>query len=243
MSYFLTSEKLTVHTNISISGEEARHILLARRTKIGDSITLQDNSYTQFRCRVIEVKKTTLVVTVEEKLSAPKEPQTTVTLFQALIAETALDIIIQKMTELGCANIVFFQAHFSPHSFSKVAQKIPRWQRIALEAAKQSNRTHAPEIMLVPSLEAAVPKMDQTEICFILDPVKGPKSIPHKSFSSVSFVVGPEGGFSQAEINLLKTLSHHETLYLGPRILRAETAAIAGMSILGYTYSDISTST
>src|SRR4051812_24429664 len=101
MSYFFSSEKLETGKTANVSGEEARHILLSRRAKKGEKVLLQDLSGKRFETEILSADKKSLSVLVGEEVPAPKEPDTEIILLLALVQEKALDVILQKATELG----------------------------------------------------------------------------------------------------------------------------------------------
>ncbi len=233
MSYFLSSNKLALKKLVIINGQEARHILLARRVKVGEHITLQDPTEQRFNCQVKAIKKNELEVLVLTKAITPAEPKTPVTLLQAAIAEQALDIVLQKATELGVSEICIFIADFSPNSPKDPLKKLERWRKIVQEATKQSERLRPPIISLSASLENALGHHSKAHILYCHPHADTSEEIriPH---TSTVIIIGPEGGFSEKELSLVKAQKNSFPLNLGPRILRSETAAITSLAIIQY---------
>jgi 16S rRNA (uracil1498-N3)-methyltransferase len=149
-----------------------------------------------------------------------------VTLLQAYIAEQKLDLVLQKATELGAAHIVVWQAEYSPHEISseRMMHKYERFVAIMRNACEQSGRPAVPTLTFVPSLEKAL--TDATHITPVCLDAGGTAPLPA---GDCSLIVGPEGGFSEAERALCvqKNIPVHA---LGTYTLRAETAAIAGLA-------------
>ncbi|MEK7066425.1 MAG: 16S rRNA (uracil(1498)-N(3))-methyltransferase, partial [Patescibacteria group bacterium] len=181
------------------------------------------------------------VLTLEE-ITTQKEPVLKTYIFQALIKEQPLDNVLQKATELGATGIFLFNAERSLERFKEVAKKLERWNKITLESAKQSDRISPLKIVYLPSEELLLNKISEIERVFILEP--GAK----ETFSTFKFnaqsnsiwiLVGPEGGFSEKEVNTFSKLPNVTKINMGPRILRADTATIAAVSIIQSLFGDM----
>ena len=110
MPYFLASENLEIGKELTLTGDEARHILLSHRIKIGEQIKLQGPNGKRFLCEVAATDKKSLTIVIVSSLTVPNEPSVQLILFQAIVSEKALDFIFQKATELGVAKIVLFNS-------------------------------------------------------------------------------------------------------------------------------------
>lgn len=242
MSYFLSAQTLELNKQFEITGEEARHILFARRVKVGEKIALQDPAFNRFLCEVVSFNKKSIIVRLLETITPPKESSLKIVLFQSLVSENALDTILQKSTELGVAKIVLFNSHNTPtHLGEKVDKKMTRWQKIIQEACKQSNRLRAPEIIFLNDLESAVSQIGDLDKVFLLEKTTK-RSFPDfadKKYKNVGILIGPEGGFTQEEIDGLEKLKNLAPVKLGPRILRADTAAISSAAIVQTMWGDM----
>ncbi len=229
MSYFLTTESLALNAPTTLEGDEAKHLLLSRRIKVGEEIEMQDSQNKRFLCIVEKINKKSLAFTPIKKLNTPAEYSTNIILCQALIAEQALDIIIQKSTELGVHEIVIFTADHSPRAARP--EKMRRWEKIAKEAAKQCGRAKATQIafgsltdILTPTIPSKIFYLSQHAARTLAD-----SRTPFSAEKNITILVGPEGGWSDAEQKILAT-SEATGLLLSPFTLRAETAAIAAIS-------------
>lgn len=237
MSYFLTDQKLETNQEFTLSAEEARHILLARRMKKGDSLNLQDGLGNRFDVKIIEASKKGLNVKVGERVVVPKEPILKTTLFQAYVNEKALDFILQKTTELQVTKIVLFNSQNVATKLTKEVfeKKKERWNKILWEAAKQSDRLVVPELSAVWVQEELFKNMESLDQNFLCD-ANGENFLKVvqtcKLLKSCSVVVGPEGGFVKEEIELFKSQTNIKMVSLGYAVLRAETAALASVAIL-----------
>ncbi len=237
MSYFLSEKPLTLHTTYILSKDEARHIALARRVKIGEIIVLQGPDGKRFSCVVTSVDKSTVVVSVEHEVSTPAEPKLKITIFQALISEAALDTIIQKITELGASELVIFPSQHSPNSVSdKKEKKLERWNKISLEAAKQSDRLQPITIIYLNSMVEAVTHAKDNDSILLLDPKSNQRIMNLGKPITIAGFIGPEGGFTNEEEQSLEKAIR---IGFGPRILRADTASIALTATLQATFGDM----
>ena len=166
-----------------------------------------------------------------------------ITVFQALPEKERFELILEKLTELGVQRIVPF---VSSHSITleerdAVQKKSHRWPHVLLRAAKQSRRGMIPELSPVISFEGALKEASENELGLMLYEGNMGKreGLPViSSCRSVSIVIGPEGGFSQEEAGLAGKIGI-ETVGLGPRILRTETAAIAATILVQQRFGDL----
>ena len=226
-------------TIVTLRGAEAHHLGRVLRLKTGARVCLFDGTGAQYEAAVQKSDRDTVTLTIlATVIAAQQQPAAELHLGQGLLKGKKMDLVVQKATELGIAAIHPF---LSRHAAVRLpeAEKESRWQRIALEACKQSKRPLPPRCHPVREfaalLETAQP-FDQ-KILFWEQP--GGVSL-HDLFSpesplsgSVFFLVGPEGGFSQTE-HQTAIAAGFTAVTLGPRILRAETAAIAAAAILQF---------
>jgi 16S rRNA (uracil1498-N3)-methyltransferase len=233
MSYFLTDQKILENSIIKLSGEEVRHILLARRMKKGERFNLQGVDEKRYVVEIKEIGRNELKLEVVEKVKTPAEPEVKTTLFQSYVNEKALDFIFQKSTELGAYKIVLFNSQNTATKLSvdQFASKSVRWNRILWEAAKQSDRIHPPQLEYLKNLEDVKKAAKDFEKVFLCD-IGGEKILVKEKLSSAAIIVGPEGGLTAAEIDNIKSLPNCQTITLGSVMLRAETASLASLAII-----------
>ncbi len=234
MPYFFSHEDLTLGREVEIAGQEARHILLAHRSKKGEKIKLQGPNGRRYLAEIISTTKTALSVKALGEIHPPPEPLVYFTLFQSVVNEKALDFIFQKGTELGLGKVVLFNSantatKLSDDSFQR---KQERWNKILIEAAKQCERAKWPSLEFVPNVNQALLAMEGLDKVFLTD-VSGDKLKANSSkLNTAGIIVGPEGGLATDEISRFKSLSNLQTISLGPILLRAETAALASLVVL-----------
>ena len=233
MSYFLSGEKLILGREIVLKGPEALHILLSRRVKLGEILQLQDQGQKRFACEVVSIVKKELVVKVVKPLEIPLELSAAITLYQSMVSEKALDFILQKTTELGILNIFLFNSErtATKMTLEQFAKKYERWEKILWESAKQCDRSVIPKLSFLPDLQKVLDQTSEQSTVYILD-ASGVRLESGKKDLKVSLAVGPEGGFTQNELEQLKTIPNSKTVSISPFTLRAETAAIASLVIV-----------
>ena len=240
MTYFIFDGVIQPHQPIHLTGEEASHILQSRRIKKNETINVQDATQRRFRTTVVEVGRRALTVTPIEPIPVPPQSPLSIRLFQALVKEKAVDNIVQKTTELGINEIVFFQSTNSQQLRGEQAiqKKLSRWQKIAWEACKQSDRVAPPEIVYVERLgeHPAIAQSQPQEVTICLDNQESSCILTELAVPlSLNLLVGPEGGWHPAELKEVP----HQVVTLGPRTLRADTATIAAVSIVQHLFGDM----
>lgn len=236
MSYFFSGAKLTTGQTVVIQGEEATHVLGPRRVKVGEQLNLQGPDGNRFKAKVTQVQKRELTAKILDSVTVPAEPKMTLALFQSVVNEKALDFILQKGTELGLNHLVLFNSQNTAHKLKpqEFNRKRERWQKIILEAAKQCDRGTWPDLAFAPEssgLFSGLLKYDKIFLCDMAGR-RITESLLSPSPSSAALIVGPEGGFTAGEIEGFKASPKAFLLDLGPVLLRAETASLAGMAVL-----------
>jgi len=231
---------------LTITGREARHITRVLRMGPGDRFALFDRKGSRFQVSIESVDHANVTVLLEKPLPAPPSTPVDIAIGQAILKSSAMDLMIQKTTELGVNTIyplVSERTIVRPEAANR-AHRIKRWQDIAIAASKQSDRSQPPEIMPVmpfPEL-LRIPVSGQTlkMILWEEEETRSLKSllrpIPFRP-KAVMAVVGPEGGFNRGEISL-SAEAGFISVSLGPQTLRAETAAIAVAAALHYEFAD-----
>ena len=223
-----------------LRGQEARHALKVLRLKKGDEIIVFDGEGKEYLAVISAASPTSVKLKILEEINVNRDSPLNSTLYMGITNKVQkLELAIQKTTELGVTRIVPVVCRRSSTAqlIKNWEGKLRRWREIAVNAAKQCGRTVIPEIEEPVRIEEIE---DSSELSFVLWE-KGGKSFKdyqNYSASSVSFLVGPEGGLEKEEIEILKEKGF-KPIYLGKRILRAETAAIAGMALIQYIWGDL----
>lgn len=229
---------------LRIIGPEVRHIRRVLRLKEGDELIIFDGHEKEYKGIIIDQEAHSLWVRVEEIFSVRKESPLEVILAQSLLKGEKMDYLIQKATELGVKKIVpFFSSRSIPLlDKSKRLNRLHRWQRIAIEASKQCGRGKIPEVIPLLDFSEMLQSASPDSLRLILWE-KEKRRLKNllkelERGKEIFFVVGPEGGFSEEEIEESKK-EGFIPINLGERILRAETASLCLLSILQYEWGDI----
>ena len=230
--------------NITITGDDAKHLLYAMRVRPEQEFTLVDKEKKVASAKVISYTngKATMQF-LNYVVDGNTVPPRLVILAQCLPKGDKMDYIVQKAVELGVYAIV---PVVSKHCVVKYddkkrkARKV-KWQKIADEATKQSGRTYQPQIGDIINLADLV-KAYPEFTCLACYEAEEQQSLAQILTSETNdkflILIGPEGGFAPEEIDLCKA-NNFASVSLGPRILRTETASLAALSILMYTKGDM----
>lgn len=233
----------TVH----LAEEEARHLRDVLRLSVGDEVFVFDGAGLEFKCIVAESRRDSarLEIVAEVAPASPESPLR-LTLAVALLKGEKFDLVVQKATELGAARIVPVMTKLADVRLKEerdTLKRVSRWQRIALEAAKQSGRARLPDICaprrfaeLVQSEQGAEARLlfSEREGASLAEAAEGWS----KNARALTALVGAEGGWTDEELALARDAGW-SIVTLGGRILRAETAAIAVTTLLQHLYGDL----
>jgi 16S rRNA (uracil1498-N3)-methyltransferase len=242
MPRFFVDKEAVSEGCIRLSGDNARHIAQVLRSKPGEEITVCDKEGTDYYCRISSLDNELVEAEIINSWASSSEPTVRITLYQGLPKGDKMELIIQKCIELGIARIVPVATEFSVVKLSgKEDKKLARWNKIAEAAAKQCGRGIIPVVDRVMSFKEAVEdskRLDRSIIFYEKEKSRGIKQfIADFKGESIGMLIGPEGGFSENEARLAIE-SGAESLTLGKRILRTETAGMAATSILVYELED-----
>jgi 16S rRNA (uracil1498-N3)-methyltransferase len=237
MPYFLIGQALRPGDVVELTGEEARHAAASRRLRPGESLSLQDPQGNRFRAVIEGGAAHGLRVRVLEPEPVPELPARRVTLLQAIVKPKAAELIVQKCTELGVAALEFFPSSWSTVSHRELShpRTLPRWERIAWEACKQSGRRSPPDIRVRPGFSEALKSGQNSDRRWVLDLAgKAPGEHGARPLAeSISLLVGPEGGFTPEERRQAADAGY-QAVALGALTLRTETAAVAACALALY---------
>lgn len=221
---------------LTLEGENAHHAGRVLRLRPGEAVTLCDGQGTDYDCTVVSVEKEAVVCRVADCHAARTEPKQRLTLFMALPKSDKMDFIVQKAVELGAREIVPYLSKNCVSRPDKTEKKVERWQKIAVEAAKQSGRGYLPAVGAVIPFAQAVERAAQSEtgLFFYENETIGLRdALADGVGDSVSLVIGPEGGFAPEE-GALAVQMGLKSVSLGTRILRCETAPVAALAAVLY---------
>ena len=223
------TQKPTVGTALEIAGEEFHHAIKVSHYKKGYRLILSNGDGFDYYCAITDVCKSSFTCLVESAEKNANELGKSLALYLCGIEKS--DIAVQKATEIGATEIRFMVSKYT----NAKTQNVDRLKKIALEAAKQCGRAVVPEIYPpIPFEEAvrqATERFDRVVFCYECAKDGYIREVTDKTAASYALIVGSEGGFSQEEVEFARSLGA-KVVTLGRRILRAETACIAGLVLL-----------
>lgn len=229
-----------------IAGEEFKHLRRVLRLAPGDSLTLFDDAGEEHAAIIRDVSEDQARVEVLRSYRPERESVLELTLAFALTKGEKMDWVVEKATEIGVHTIIPFVSSRTVPKLDegKRQRRRERWQKIALGAVKQCGRTRVPAVLPVADFRSLVGQANpdhlklffwEQETARALKQVHASNSDPR----AVMVVIGPEGGFSGTEAAL--AVEHgFQPVHLGRRVLRAETAAIAAVSLAQFLWGDLS---
>ncbi|MCT8976251.1 16S rRNA (uracil(1498)-N(3))-methyltransferase [Clostridium sp. CX1] len=229
-----------------IEGDDVKHIYKVLRLETGDKVSINNCSGEEFLGEIEEINKKQVIVRCLERLELNNESPIEIYLFQGLPKSSKMDLIVQKATELGVKEVTpIITERVVVKSELGEFKKLDRWNRIVLEACKQSKRSLIPKVNTPLEFEKLLEFLKEMDLVVVpYENQEGygiknlAKSIDKNNVKKVAVIIGPEGGFEETEINLLKELGSH-IVTLGPRILRTETAGFTCVSLILYELGDL----
>jgi len=219
---------------IRIDGDEGRHAVRVLRVRAGEDVTISDGAGSIADARATAIDGATLVCEVHARRHLP-QPRPAVHLFCAVPKSGKLELVVQKATELGVAEISpWFASRSIPRwGVPKSAAHAQRLRAIAYAAAKQSRRAWLPHVVEPAALPDTLPApafaLHEEASLALRD------ALPERAPERLSLVVGPEGGLGSGDLQVLIARGA-EPVSLGALILRAETAAIVGPALVMWQY-------
>lgn len=223
---------------VVLEGEEFVHAKTVLRIAVGDEIVLLDNSGSEYPAIVTEVGKRSLSAHITGANAGGREPHTPVYLLAGALKGDKTELVVQKAVELGVSKIGIFSSRYCSAYINQ--NKLERLNRVSREAAKQCLRTVAPEVCYFADLESALSSAAECKNRLFACEFAASSDCRLENLSGqTAVVIGSEGGFSEEEYAMAVEKYAFSTLSLGRRILRAETAAIAALSIVMYSLGEL----
>ncbi len=219
-----------------VTGEEFTHAVSVLRIKEGEEIIVCDNSGTEYFAKIQKINKKDFTAEIYDKKTSQTEPKNKVTLIAGYLKGDKTELIVQKAVELGVSEIVVFSSKFSSAFMNK--NKLLRLNRVSVEAAKQCGRAIAPKVSYAENFETALEFGSKCKNkLFACEFAEKNQADFNALVGDTAIVVGSEGGFAEEEYQSALDKGY-TTVYLGKRILRAETAAIALSAIIMYSLKE-----
>ena len=233
--------------NVMLAEDEARHLRDVLRLKTGDDVSVFDGEGKEFHCRVVESRRDRAQLeVVNETTPLRHESPLHLTLAVALLKGEKFDLVVQKATELGVVEVVPVVTKLADirlRDNSDAAKRVTRWQRIALEAAKQCGRARVPIVTEPIDFSDLIQAQDATvasnRLLFTEREGQSLKDAPLETNSSaLTALIGSEGGWTDEELQNARDAGWI-LVTLGGRTLRAETAAISVAVLLQHLHGDL----
>jgi len=245
MHKFFVTPKDIRGNSITITGEDVHHIKKVLRMDIGDELMVSDGNGKDYICKIDSFLKGIVKCTIIEKLNVNAESPLSIILYQCLPKSDKMELIIQKCTELGVKEIVpvISSRTIVKMEDDKRDKKLERWNKIARESAKQSNRAYVPIVRPPLNFEKALEEISELDLGIIPWEKENGNGLKHvlrdrKGVRDIGIMIGPEGGFSNEEVDKARKCGLI-SVTLGPRILRTETAGFVIVSIVMYEIGDM----
>ncbi|MBC9248930.1 16S rRNA (uracil(1498)-N(3))-methyltransferase [Pseudomonas alcaligenes] len=216
---------------------QAHYIGRVLRHAAGDAVQLFDGSGQEFLGELIEVGKKTVRVELREQFAGQAESSLQVHLGQGLSRGERMDWAIQKATELGASAITPIVSERCEVRLKdeRADKRLAHWRQVAISACEQCGRSVLP-VIHPPLLLADWLKQTDAALKLVLHPVAEPLT-SHASPATLAFLIGPEGGLSDGEVEQAKAAGFHAAR-LGPRVLRTETAPVVALAVAQQLWGD-----
>ncbi len=245
MRRFFISPQQLAQPRPCIEGADARHLRLVLRSQPGDRIVVLDGRGNAHQARIVSLERERVYVELEMPLPENPDSAPEIILAQGYLKDKKMDNLVRPLTELGVSRwLPFLAARSVPAPEQKrLLGRYQRWQKISLEAVKQCGRRRPMTIAPLVPFETALDQARECDTRIVFYEKQSDTGIRPPATAatpaSVFVMVGPEGGFDPDEIELASRAGF-SVLGLGPRILRAETAALTAAVLAQYLFGDMS---
>jgi len=240
-------KKMKARDEMRLTGEESKYVARVLRLKEKDKVILSSAESLEYHCIIKAIEKKSVLLSVDRVDEPNRESTLDIILCQALPKSKKMDLIIQKGTELGVTRFIPFissRAVSRPDS-REGREKVKRWEKLALEGARQCGRTFIPPVDEVISLDELLSRLSEIDdedtlkiIPWESEDKQGLKELSNKSYKKACLLIGPEGGFSPEEVEKAKKAGFIP-ITLGNRLLRTETAGFTAIAIMQYMWGDM----
>ena len=244
MSKFFVNDENIENNIINITGQDFNHIKNVLRLKVGDNIIVSNGKEIEFDTKIVNFTNNSVEAEILNQHSTQNEPSVKITLFQGLPKSDRMELIIQKAVEIGIYQIVpvLTERVVVKVDEKNAKKKTERWEKIAEQASKQSGRNIIPEVSTPIAYKDAIRMLETYDLIVIFYEKEQNKTLKEllnnldKKPNNIAIFIGPEGGFSESEIELVKQFN---LATLGPRILRTETAGLISTAVILYHMGDL----
>ncbi|MFQ5401437.1 MAG: RsmE family RNA methyltransferase [Anaerolineae bacterium] len=225
---------------VVFSPEQAHQISMVLRMGLGERVVVLDNAGWEYEVELVGVERRRVTAVIVAQRPVANEPAIQLTLYQSLLKRDNFEWVLQKGTEIG---VTRFVPLITERTVARPARKPDRWQRILTEAAEQSRRGRIPALAEPLKLAQALGELPSGQpalIPWVGAGDGGMRAVLSDGATAVSLFIGPEGGFTAAEV---EQAQRHGVIpiSLGKRVLRAETAAVAAATVVMHLMGEMGT--
>lgn len=223
---------------IELHESAAHHAVRVLRLVVGDALTLFDGTGGEYAATLVGIDRRGASVRIERFLAIERESHLAVTLAQGIAANDAMDHAVRKATELGVTSIQpLVTARSAPFPAGERGdRRLLHWRQVAIAACEQCGRNRIPEISPSRPLVEWLAAWSGGGILFVPDAERSVATLAQPA-PPLALLIGPEGGFAAREVTAALARKF-QPVHLGPRVLRTETAAVAGLSVLQTLWGD-----
>ncbi len=237
MARFYFNYPLNIGDKVDLSEDVVRHINVLR-LRSNEPITLFNGNGNNYLANFIVFEKRKIIVEIVESVAANNESNLHLVLAMSIIANDKFDLVLQKAVELGVTEFIpVFTHNTQRFNSDKLNSKIEHWQKIIIAASEQSGRCTLMKLAKPLDFSSFISQCN-TEVKLILSP-HHTGNIFQQTIKSLTLLIGPEGGLTLSEVNEATNIFGFNSLCLGKRILRAETAAIVAVGLSQSYFGDL----
>lgn len=234
-------EALHAGDTVSLPERTSSHIGRVLRARVGEALTLFDGRGGEYEAQILTIDRRFVRVRVGDHHSFERESPLRVTLLQAMARAERMDLVVQKATELGVAGIIVVPGERSVVRLDAqgLRKRCEHWLAVAISACEQCGRNRVPTIEAASDLASGCERAPAQDCRVLLAPDAQQTLLALIApATSVSLLIGPEGGFDAEEMML--AMQHgFQAGRLGPRVLRAETAPLAALAAIQASAGDL----
>ena len=234
---FYTAIDLAENTSVDLPSEAAHHCTHVLRCKVGDKLTVFNGDGVDYLATIALIEKKRCQIKISNNIDPQNESPLKIHLIQGIARGDKMDLIIQKVVELGVSEItpLFTDRCNVKLDGKRLDKKLLHWNKIVISACEQSGRAIIPKLHHPISINQ-IAKNDSCSV--YLQPTAAKNFVDLVINQSVTLLIGPEGGFSDSDLRHLD-LAGCEAVKIGPRILRTETTGLSAISILQSLFGDL----
>jgi 16S rRNA (uracil1498-N3)-methyltransferase len=238
---FFSEATLELGATVELSTNAAAHATRVMRLNVGDTLVLFNGDGFDYTCELVSIKKNEVLASVQSNQKITVESPLSITLLQGISSGDRMDFTIQKAVELGVTAIQPINTERSVVKLNaeRAEKRVEHWQGVVHAACEQSGRAIVPKVGAPMPLSAWLAKHPQNNACRILLNPVGAKRLAEltKPAGEIQLLIGAEGGLSPQEIDT--AIAHgFQSIVLGPRILRTETAALTAIASMQTLWGD-----